>query len=175
MHRSLFLAAAALLAAVLPARAGKQPSFGVAGIARYHQSHTAVREWPFDKGDMSYGASLRFYDGMGFLELGCEFAADPTADDKVLDQVVTPFARLALKDQGFVAAFGVRDNYVTFDDDGRDDEWTDLLYEFHLGLEFDVGPLFVGGGAYYSFDDWGDLGDFDADDLEFGAHVGFAF
>ncbi len=170
---AVVLAAAALLATPVSSSA-QESSLGIAGIARYHQAHSAVRKWPFDKDDMSYGASLRIYDGMGYLEFGCEYAPEASADE-VLDEVFTPFARLVVKDQGVVAGFGIRDNYVTFTDESRDDEWEDLLYEFHLGLEFCFGPISLGGGAYYSFDDWNDLKSFDGDDLEYGAHLCLSF
>ena len=174
--RTNTLLRAAVVAACLPVAAASagQQSLGIVGNVRYHQTHTAVREWPFDKGDLSYGASLLIYDGMGYIELGCNYAPDPTADE-VLDEVITPFARLVIEDRCVTAGIGVRDNYVTFTDDERDAEWTDLLYEFHLGLEFTLGPVVLGGGAYYSFDDWDDLKDFDVDDLEYGIHAGFSF
>lgn len=176
MNRNTILSAvAALLAVPFVAAAGSSPKLGIVGLARYHQEHSAVREWAFDKGDMSYGASLLLYDGIGYIELGCEYCPDPTIDDKALDEVFTPFARIVLKEMGVTAGFGVRDNYIRFADETREDDWTDLLYEFHLGLEFTLGPLVVGGGAYYSFDDWKDLDCFDADDLEYGIHAGFCF
>lgn len=171
----LFAAVAALLLSLPTSRANNKTTFGVAGLARYHQSHSMVEEWPFDKGDMSFGASLRVHDGMGYLEAGCEYAPDPTASKGLFDEVITPFARLAIKDQGLVVAIGVRDNYITYADDARDSEWADLLYELHLGLDFEFGPVSVGGGAYYSYDDWNDLKDFDVDDLEYGVHVGVVF
>lgn len=174
-HHIPFPAVAALLLflPVAAFAAGRSQKLGVVGHARYHQTHTAVREWPFDKDDMSYGAGLLFYDGMGYLELGCEYAPDPNYD--AIDEVITPFARLVITDMCVAAGIGVRDNYVFFADKERKDDWTDLLYEFHLGLDFSFSPITIGGGAYYSFDDWNDLKDFDVDDLEYGIHVGFCF
>lgn len=174
MSQTTFLRAA-VVAALLPVAVfADQQSLGIVGNVRYHQEHSAVREWPFAKGDLSYGGSLLLYDGMGYIELGCNYAPDPTADE-VLDEVITPFARLVIEDRCVVAAIGVRDNYVTFTDEERDAEWTDLLYELHLGLEFTLGPVVIGGGAYYSFDDWNDLKDFAFEDLEYGVHAGFCF
>ena len=171
----LLSAVAALLFAPFAASAKASPKLGVVGSARYHQEHSTVAEWPFDKGDMSYGASLLLYDGMGYIELGCEYCPDPTAEKDAIDDVITPFARLVVSDLGFTAGFGVRDNYVFYADKDRKDDWSDLLYEFHLGLEFTFAPIVIGGGAYYSFDDWDDLKDFDVDDLEYGIHAGFCF
>ena len=174
-HHIPFPAVAALLLflPIAAFAAGRSPKLGVIGSARYHQTHTAVLEWPFDKDDMSYGAGLLLYDGMGYVELGCEYAPDPSYD--AIDEVITPYARLVIEDMGVAAGIGVRDNYVFFSDKERKDDWTDLLYEFHLGLGFTLGRIIIGGGAYYSFDDWDDLKDFDFDDLEYGIHVGFAF
>lgn len=177
---ALLSVAAALLLVPSAVTAASSPHLGVVGIARYHQGHTAVREWPYDKGDMSYGASLLLYDGIGYIELGCEYSPEPSADEEdddteILDEVFTPFARMVIKQFFVSAGFGVRDNYVLFTDSDRKDDWTDLLYEFHLGLEFTLGPVVVGGGAYYSFDDWKDLDCFDVDDLEYGVHAGFCF
>ena len=103
-HHPLLLAAAALLLfSPIAATARPAPKLGVVGMARYHQTHTAVREWPFDKDDMSYGAGLLLYDGMGYLELGCEYAPDSSFD--AIDEVVTPYARLVIEDMCVAAGF----------------------------------------------------------------------
>lgn len=165
-----------LLLAFIPvlASAGATGSMAVLANARYHQANEPVADWPFDKDDFSYGLSLAFYDGAGYIELGANYAPDSSYD--AVDSVVTPFARLVITDQFFAAGIGIRDNYIFFSDStDQKDDWADLMYEFYLGLEIPLGSFVIGGGAYYTFDDWGELSDFDTDFLEYGVHLGFRF
>ncbi len=150
-----------------PSRIG----FGV----RYHQDHDAIRHWPYEKGDLSYGLSYALYDGMGYLELGLDFAPEgrELVGDQV-EQVWTPRLNMALLDGYFVAGIGIANSYIQLEHGGS--EWSGLLYQFHLGLDIPLGSSFsIDGGAYYSFEDWGELSDFDINDLEYGLRFGYRF
>ncbi len=168
----LFLALAPFLAHT--AAAASNGSMAVLANVRYHQTNETVADWPFDKDDFSYGLSLAFYDGAGYLELGANYAPDSSLD--TVDSVLTPFARIVIVDQFIAAGIGIRDNYVFVSDaSDQKDDWADLLYELYLGVEIPLGSFVLGGGAYYTFDSWSEFSDFDTDFLEYGVHLGFRF
>lgn len=150
-----------------PSRLG----FGI----RYHREHSVIERWPYAKGDLSYGLNYAVYDGMGYFELGLDFTPDGVEimDDKV-SRVWTPRINLAMLDKMFVAGIGIANSYIEFDGGGH--EWSGLLYQFHLGLEIPLGDSFsLDGGAYYTFKRWGELSDFDVDDLEYAIRIGYRF
>ncbi len=169
MKRNVLLLASALLL-LAPASRAAGTAFFLG--ARLHPEHSMVAEWPYAD-DPSYGFSLAFYDGMGYLELGLDYA--PESSVYGIESVWTPRAMLVVSDKFLAIGLGILDNYVSFEDDRLDADWSDLLYQFYLGLEIPAGNLRLGGGAYYTFDDWGNLGDFDTDDLEYGFHLGLVF
>lgn len=139
---------------------------------RYHPAHSAIEKWPYD-GDLSYGVAYALYDGMGYLEAALDYAPEGTAES-VIDDVLTPRLNLGIKDGIFVAGIGIADAYVNTKTGGS--EWTGLLYQFQLGLDVPLGNSFeLGAAAYYSFEAWDELGDFEVEDLEYGVHVGYFF
>ncbi len=140
---------------------------------RYHQVHSAIKRWPYEDGNLSYGASYALYDGMGYLELGLDYAPEGIADTPI-DEVWTPRLNMAILDGIFVAGIGIANGYVR--KTGGGSEWTGLLYQFHLGLEIPIwAGLEIGGGAYYSFDDWRELGDYVFEEMEYGIRLGYRF
>jgi len=158
------------------ARKRQRPSSNpsrVAVGARYHQGHTAIKRWPFEDGNMSYGLSYALFDGLGYLEAGLDYAPEGI-EGSVVDDVWIPRLNLAILDGIFVAGIGIANGYVRRSEGGG--QWTGLLYQFHLGLEIPLGyNLELGGGAYYSFEDWLELGDFEVGDLEYGVRLGYRF
>ena len=173
MKRILTLLA---LAALLPSAtlAAPRGSTAVFANVRYHQTNETIKDWPFDKDDFSYGLSAAFYDAAGYLELGADYAPDPSND--FVDDVWTPFARIVIEDRYVAAGIGIRSNYISYANDAElDSDWSSLLYEFYLGVEVPLGSVVVGGGAYYTFEKWDKLRDFDVDFLEYGIHIGYRF
>jgi hypothetical protein len=162
----------------IPSRGGRgkstvfgMTSRGALGV-RFQPMHSYIETWPYD-GDLAYGLAYALYDGMGYLEVGLDYTPEATADS-VIDDVLTPRLNLGLKDGIFVAGIGLADGYVSKATGGS--EWTGLIYQFQLGVDVPFGQNFeVGASAYYSFDDVGELGDFEFDELEYGIHVGYFF
>ncbi len=180
MKRLLSLLPLLAFATLLPTAAIAAPrgTTAVFANARYHQTNETIKDWPFDKGDFSYGLSAAFYDAAGYLELGVNYAPESSLDD--VDDVWTPFARIVIEDRFVAAGIGLRGNYISYADgfeseDGSDSDWSSLLYEFYLGVEIPLGSVALGGGAYYTFDKWDELRDFDVDFLEYGVHLGYRF
>lgn len=173
--KTFVLMLALLLTGSVTAEAARKatPSSRFALGTRYHQENASVERWPFEKGNLSYGASYALYDGAGYLEAGLDYAPEGI-EGSVIEDVWIPRLNMALLDGIFVAGIGIADAYVRKTEGGS--EWTGLLYQFHLGVDIPLGgSLEVGGGAYYTFEDWGELGDFDTDELEYGAHLGYRF
>ena len=47
--------------------------------------------------------------------------------------------------------------------------------QFILGFKIPVAGVTLGADAFYTFKSWGDLDEFDFDDVEYGGWVGYAF
>jgi hypothetical protein len=144
----------------------------VAVGARFHPPHSLIEQWPFND-NWSYGISYALYEGLGYIELGLDYAPEG-ADGTGIDDVITPRLNMAFKDGYFVAGLGIGKSYVRMVE--GENEWISLLYQAHLGLEIPVGNRFeLGGGAYYSFKSFSDWSDFKSKDLEYGIRLGFFF
>ena len=161
-------------------------SYRLSGGARFHSDNDDVGDWPYEKGDMSYGLGFAIYEGIGYIEVGCDYMPESDSDDSPVDSAVEPRLRVAVRDGVFVAGTGISCPYVWYADgatERRDDgttrtmkdDWTDLMYQLYLGLEFPLGPITLDGGASYSFEDWDGIKDFDTKDLEYEVRMGFAF
>jgi len=176
MKTLMLLLAVLLTTGITTAAALKGQSSNSSRIAvgaRYHQGHTTIKRWPFEDGNMSYGLSYALFDGLGYLEAGLDYAPEGIEGSTVED-VWIPRLNMAINDGIFVAGIGIANGFVRRTVGGS--QWTGLLYQFHLGLEIPLGnSLEIGGGAYYSFDDWGEIGDFEVDDLEYGVRIGYRF
>ncbi len=150
---------------------GTFPARAAVGV-RHHSTHSQIERWPYERGDLSLTTSYALYDAMGYLEVGLDYT--PDASREGVGDVWTPRLNMAMLDGVFVAKVGIANSHVSFDESGG--QWTGVLYQFHLGLEFPVGDRFqIGGGAYYSFDRWSELSEFAFDELEYGVRIGFLF
>ena len=139
---------------------------------RYHRGHSVLEKWPYDD-NFSIGAAYALYEGIGYLEAGLDYAPSG-AKESVVDYVITPRLDMNIKDGIFVAGIGLSNSRVAKKHDGS--EWAGWWYQFKLGIDFPLGSsLEVGAAAYYTFKNWGDLGDFEFRDLEYGLHIGFMF
>ena len=167
---------------LLPLLASAAGSSAILFNARYNSFNKTVLDTPFDE-DFSYGLSYAVYDGAGYLEFGVNYAPDSSIEVldnpgvEAIDDVWTPFVRLVMEDQFVAIGIGLRENYISFADESYGDSgWSDLLYELYAGIEIPFGGFVLGGGVYYTFDDWGDaFSDFKSDYLDYGVHFGFRF
>lgn len=152
--------------------AGMLPQGIDAGV-RYHVQHSAFKELPFGDGDLSYGGGYEIRDENGSIQLLCGFTPD-FKDRDDLDYAVTPELNLLLLDRGVQGGLGVLSTYSQ--NDAGDNEWMDLYWQWILGLNIPLGSRFsLQTNAYYVFKSWGDLGDFDFGDIEFGGYLGWSF
>lgn len=166
--RSLIAISFSLLAGTAFGKTENRFSVGV----RHHADHSVYTELPFDDGDLSYGIAYEIHENEAYWQLAVEYAPDISGTNAV-DFAVTPQLNLLFEDRGWRGGLGVLTSYVAGDDD---DEWTDLYWQFIFGFHFgtsrkpEIDVL-----VYYPFESWSDIGDFDAQDIEFGLWLCFPF
>lgn len=138
--------------------------------ARYHASdHATFMEVPYD-GDISYGLVYEYHESIACWQLGVQYAPDVGTNG--IDSVISPELNLLYKDKAWRGGVGAVASYIEGD---VKSDWSDIYWQFVLGLEMPVGGLSLQVLGYYVFEDWGDLSDFEFDDLEVGAFLTFAF
>lgn len=173
MNRGIFLILVGLSVSIvlgpLQAEAGGH-ALGIGG--RYHADHSEFEELPFDDGDISYGINYEYHEDVAFWQVGVMFTPD-VGGTNTADTVITPQVNLIVKDDIWRGGFGVLKSYIEFDDGGSD--WTDLYWQMHAGVSFPIGPVFVTALAHYAFEDFGEMKDFDFDDLEYGLWLSYKF
>jgi hypothetical protein len=177
----LSCSASAALAATSQASAGKTAiDVGV----RVHSEHSEFDELPYGDGDTTFVAGVEFHDTHGYWQFAVGYTprisdkkapAEETAEYVVrpVDYAITPQANLVFKDRGWQGGVGILSDYIVYED--GDDDWTDVYYQFLFGYAIATPRVTIELMGYYPFESWGDLGDFDFDDLEYGAALKFFF
>lgn len=173
-----------ILTALICATATQAAQNFIVGDVRYHTDHSVYSALPFADGDLSYGLIYEARDSNGALQLGVDYAPSVTgsilAEDAVegtadpdIDYVATPMINLIFEDGIFVGGTGIRWSYIATEDD---EEWSDMYWQLQLGLRFDLGEkIAVGVNAYYPFESWSDISDYDFDDMEYSASLSYGF
>jgi len=159
-----------LIATIIPTCVSFAGGVLGAGLRR-HSEHSVAEDLPLDDGDLSSGLCYEIHDRKGYWQLGVTYAPQPGTNG--IDFVVTPQLNLIVKDKAWRAGVGILDSYVEMEDGESD--WTDVYYQFLTGLHFPIGGMQLDVTAYYPFTDWGDISDFDFDDLDYGAWLTFSF
>jgi hypothetical protein len=153
------------------ARKSSNPKQAIGIGARDHVNHSVYEELPFDDGDITYTLGYEYHDMAGYWQILVGYT--PDLEDKTVDYVITPQLNLIIQDRIFLAGTGVMGSYIESVEDGGD--WTDVYWQFMLGLEIPLGPVKLEAMAYYPFDDWSDLNDFDFGDIEYGGSLKYYF
>ncbi len=170
----LFPALILLLGFQNPAVAGHALAAG----ARYHQQHSEYLELPFDEGDMSYLLGYEYHEGNAFWQLLVGFAPDISEGEEGrgagIDSVITPQINLIFEDRNWLGGVGALASYIKAEDSDADD-WTDVYWQLMLGFQIPMPALHVEFMAYYPFEKWSTLSDFDAGDIEYGLLLKFKF
>jgi hypothetical protein len=151
-----------------------QSALGV-GV-RTHALSSTFEDYPYDDGDLSYGIAYEYHESAAYWQLGVDFA-DNANRTNTIDTVITPQLNLIFKDNIWRGGAGILGSYITYssEDPEAEDEWTDLYYQFLLGISIPVGSIAIDVFAAYPFADWGDLGDFEAGDIEVQGWVKYLF
>ena len=164
----LFLASLAV-----PPSAFAAVNYSVSAGGRYHVDSTVLPDLPYAEDDWSSLITFDVHEGAGYWQMGVDIGYGAGTNDNV-SLVLTPQINLLAEDKGFVGGLGILGTFIQDDEAG--DDWTDVYYQFSLGYDFRIsGGLAFGAMAHYPFADWGDLGDFDTDDLEYSASLRFRF
>lgn len=157
-----------LLAQMVNAKGGHEFCLG----ARQHVDHSTYTELPFNDGDLSYGIAYEYHEGQAYWQIALDYAPDITGTNFV-DSVLTPQLNLIFEDRAWRGGLGILTSYIVSDDD---DDWTDIYWQFlfgiHLGMSKNI-QLDV--FAYYPFEGWAEIGEFDGKDIEFGGWLHFPF
>jgi hypothetical protein len=153
-------------------RAAGAASAAVAVGARYHVEHSAFAERPFADGDMGYGLAVEWHTQEAYWQLGATFAPDATKTETT-KSVITPELNLILKDKIWRGGVGILASRI--DDELSGSDWTDVYWQFLFGVQMPVRWVHLEAMAYYPFEQWNKLGDFDFGDIEFGAWLSYRF
>ncbi len=145
-------------------------SVGIGG--RYQVDHDAFEELPFDDGDISYGVNYEYQEDVAFWQVGVLYTPEIGGTNNA-DYVLTPQINLMLTDDFWRGGIGVLKSYIK-SENGNDD-WTDLYWQLHLGVCVPIGPLSLTALAHYVFEDYGEIQDFDFEDLEYGLWLSYEF
>lgn len=145
--------------------------------ARKHVKHSTIDELPFEEDDMSYLLAYEFHERESFWQIAVGYTPDATGLNESglqsTDYVITPELNLMFQDNAWQAGAGILKNYVR--DESLGSEWSDLYWQLIMGLKLSFVKIQASINAYYTFESWSDLNDFESDDIEFGAWLKFSF
>jgi len=174
MNIKIMLSAFAILIVMqAPASAAQAISAG----ARYHMRHSEYAELPYDDGDLSYLLGYEYHENNAFWQLLVGYAPDITTGDEDgtgAKSVVTPQLNLFFADGNWLGGVGILASYIDTEDSESSD-WTDVYWQLMLGLQLPLPVLDVELMAYYPFEKWSTLSEFEAGDIEFGVQIKFKF
>jgi hypothetical protein len=143
-------------------------SFGV----RQHAEQPDFPDISFGDGDISYGLALTAGDGLGYWQGALLYTPDIEGIDD-LDYALTPQLNLILKEKLWRMGVGGAATYISSDSDSG---WNDFFWQLMLGLGLPpMGKVSLEAHAIYIFDEWGNIGDFDVDNLEYAVWMGVKF
>lgn len=171
MKKLFLLVAATMLIATSLTQA--QTVINAAGIgARFYQGSASFTNQPFSDGDIAYNICYEYRENKNpaFWQVVLGYA--PNVDNEQVDSVITPELNLMFEEDHFRAGVGILDSFINYKDIGNDS-----LFYYHLsfGVKQDLGNLCLALDTLYAFDDWGNLGDFDFADIEYGAWITYKF
>jgi hypothetical protein len=168
-----FGVAAALVAAMsVTALAAASHSLDVGG--RYYQDKSNFRVLPYDDGDMAVSVAYEYAEQNVFWQLGCDVLPDSKYRE-ALHYAVTPQLNLMLRDPAWFIHGGVG-ILSTFTHTDAGENWTDLYWQLILGLDIPVSDKWsVQANAFYVFDKWDHLSQFDIHEVDLGAYISCRF
>lgn len=168
LRHVLAMGVAGMVAWAGVAQAGQAVSLS----GRYHQDQEEFTEYPFNTGDLSYMVAWETDNDDALVQFGAAFCPS-FKERETLDYAVTPQMNLLLKDRVFRGGLGILTTYTQGDED---DDWTDMYWQFLLGLSFGVTKkVTLDTYAVYPFKDWDSLGDFKGEAIEYTAGLAWHF
>lgn len=138
------------------------------------RQHTEQPDYPdISFGDeLSYGLSLSAIDSSGYWQAAVYYT--PSIESiPDLDYAITPELNLVLAENAWRVGIGAARTYISSDTDSG---WRDFFWQAILGLGFPgIGAGALEIRAIYIFDEFGNIGDFDVDNLEYAIWLGIPF
>lgn len=161
-----------ILALTLGTGAFAQNTAVVAVGKKHVDRSSTMGDRPYGEDDISYGAFLEFFDGLGGWRLGASFSDDLSGAEGV-DSVITPEIALMAQDGFWETGLSLLRDYV---ETPEGSDWNSIYYQFYLGINIPLGKhLMIGGGAYYPFDGFSELTDFRTGDLDYAVSLRLRF
>lgn len=164
---SLMIVLSLLFATAAQAAGKSQQRIG--GNVRYHAGQDTPVAAPFDD-DVSYGVVYEYQEGGTFWQFAVSYADSMGSND--VDYVITPEINLMVSDGAWRGGAGVLASHISAES-GSD--WSDIYYQFILGLDIPLGALALSVQAYYVFDDFDGLSEFDFDEIEVSGTLMYRF
>ncbi len=123
---------------------------------------------PYGEDDISYGAYLDMFDGIGGWRIGASYATGLSGPGEA-DSVITPEITLLGAEGVWESGFSVMMDYI---DDETGTDWSDIYYQFQLGLSIPVGGTFqLGIHGYFPVSDMGDFLDISFSEIDYGVSL----
>jgi hypothetical protein len=159
------------------AQAPKKNRPGASAIAlgiRQHSDYLGAPNLPYGEGDLSYLVAYEYHEGNAYWQIGLGYTPHSTTTSTVekVESVMTPQIHLLLKDRIFYGGLGLMRSYVR----REESHWTDFVWQLQFGAHFPLSEAFdLQLAAYYLFEEWGDIGDFNTDNVELGMSLSYRY
>ena len=146
--------------------------------ARRHMDHSVFLDLPFGDEDFSYALAYEYHEDIGYWQIAVNYMPDPsgtagTNSADSIDYVITPQINLIIKDGPWRGGLGALRSYIHDKEKGGD--WPDLYWQFILGVHLPVMAVQIDVHAFYVFEDWDMLDEFEFKDVEFGIWLNYTF
>lgn len=141
-------------------------------VKQHDMREDSFPERPYGKDDTSYGVYMDIYDGIGGWRFGASYASDLSGTGEA-DSVITPEITLLGAEGSWMTGISIMMDYI---DDENGTDWSDLYYQFQLGLNIPLGDRFKAGiHAFFPFSGLGDFVDISFGELDYGITVSASF
>ena len=170
-HIPLVLLVSLCLCTVCPHAVAKGGGRRAGAGIRNHVLHSTFDEIPYGDDDISYSVCYESHEAQVYWQFALAYCPDLTGTNTV-DTALTPQVSVILKDKFLRGGMGVAMSRLS----GDEKDWSDLFWELILGVHIDLSNrLGLDVLGSYRFAEFGDIGDFDVDDVELGGWLTFTF
>lgn len=140
---------------------------GVTSIGvKQHAKHSVYTDLPYDDGDLSACLAYGIQETDSFWQLALDYSFDVNGIEST-SFVLTPQLNMLWTDGPWYGGVGILDSYI--DDDVAGADWTGIYWQAILGARIPFFGVKIDLATYYPFESWGDINDFDFQDLNYGA------
>ena len=142
--------------------------------AKKHVESSVSRESIFAEDDISYRLGYEYHESDGAWQIVLDYCPSVEGSDQI-EYLLTPELNVMFKDKEWRTSGGVG-ILKTLVKTQTESEWTDLYWQLLLSINLPLSrEITLDLNAFYFFDSWNNLNDFDSDDLEYGASLVYKF